>query len=139
MPVFLPGESHGQRSLVGRKESDTTEQLTLSLSFFRVKRLLKRIQKFKMESLVPHVGLMSSSNIRQPRGTKLPSEMKLAFEIFLLSSPSAGFPLFPGGHDEGCVCPGGGAEEQAWREAAQACSLDSGVSPQSRLCSAAAV
>ena len=33
-PVFLPGESHGQRHLVGygpwsRKESDTTEQLTL--------------------------------------------------------------------------------------------------------------
>ena len=32
-PVFLPGEFHGQRSLVGyspwdRKESDTTEQLT---------------------------------------------------------------------------------------------------------------
>ena len=32
--VLLPGESHGQRSLVGyspwvRKESDTTEQLTL--------------------------------------------------------------------------------------------------------------
>ena len=32
-PVFLPGESHGQRSLVryspwGRKESDMTEQLT---------------------------------------------------------------------------------------------------------------
>ena len=31
-PVFLPGESHGQRSLVGyspqgHKESDTTEQL----------------------------------------------------------------------------------------------------------------
>ena len=36
-PVFLPGEFHGQRSLVGssprgRKESDTTEQLLLSLS-----------------------------------------------------------------------------------------------------------
>ena len=35
-PVFLPGASHGQRSLVGyspcgRKESDTSEQLTLSL------------------------------------------------------------------------------------------------------------
>ena len=35
-PVFLPGESHGQRSLVGyspwgRKESDTTERLTLLL------------------------------------------------------------------------------------------------------------
>ena len=37
-PVFLSGECHGQRSLVGYipwgcKESDTTEQLTLSLSF----------------------------------------------------------------------------------------------------------
>ena len=36
-PVFLPGEFHGQRSLVGysprgHKESATTEQLTLSLS-----------------------------------------------------------------------------------------------------------
>ena len=36
-PVFLPGESHGQRSLVGYspwgcKDSDTTEGLTLSLS-----------------------------------------------------------------------------------------------------------
>ena len=37
-PVSLPGESHGQRSLVtyspwGHKESDTTEWLTLPLSF----------------------------------------------------------------------------------------------------------
>ena len=36
-PLLLPGEFHEQRSLVGyspwgRKESDTTEQLTLSLS-----------------------------------------------------------------------------------------------------------
>ena len=35
-PVFLPGESHGQRSLMGfsprgRKESDTTERLHLHL------------------------------------------------------------------------------------------------------------
>ena len=35
-PVFLPGESHGQRSLAsyspwGCKESDTTERLTLLL------------------------------------------------------------------------------------------------------------
>ena len=34
-PVFLPGKSHGQRSLAGyspwdRQESDTTEQLTLT-------------------------------------------------------------------------------------------------------------
>ena len=37
-PVFLPGKSHGQRSLAGYsswgcKESDMTEQLTLLLSF----------------------------------------------------------------------------------------------------------
>ena len=36
-PVFLPGEFHEQKSLVGYslwgcKESDTTEQLTLTLS-----------------------------------------------------------------------------------------------------------
>ena len=39
-PALLPGEFHGQRSLAGysprgRKELDTTEQLTLSLSSFR--------------------------------------------------------------------------------------------------------
>ena len=39
-PVFLPGKSHGQRSLAGyspwgRKELDTTGQLTLSLHFLR--------------------------------------------------------------------------------------------------------
>ena len=38
-PVFLPGESHGQRSLASyspwsRNESDTTERLTLTLSLF---------------------------------------------------------------------------------------------------------
>ena len=40
IPVFLPGKSHGQRSLVGyspwgHEESDMTEQLTLSLSLQR--------------------------------------------------------------------------------------------------------
>ena len=40
-PVFLPGEFHGQRSLVGNspwshKELDTTEQLTLSLRLRKV-------------------------------------------------------------------------------------------------------
>ena len=39
-PVFLPGESHGQKSWVGYSpwvhgESDTTERLTLSLFFDR--------------------------------------------------------------------------------------------------------
>ena len=40
-PVFLPGESHGQRSLVGysprgRKESDMTEQLHFHFTFKHV-------------------------------------------------------------------------------------------------------
>ena len=44
MPVFLPGESHGQRSLVGYspwgcKELDMTEWLTLSL-FFQENKIL---------------------------------------------------------------------------------------------------
>ena len=43
-PVFLPGEFHGQRSLVGcspwgHKESDTTEQLTLHLDFPRTREV----------------------------------------------------------------------------------------------------
>ena len=47
-PVFLPGESHGQRSLAGyspqgRKESDMTEQLMLSLSIQN-----KNIDKYNM-------------------------------------------------------------------------------------------
>ena len=42
-PVFLPGEFHGLRSLAGyspwgRKESDTTERLTLSLFFALFRR-----------------------------------------------------------------------------------------------------
>ena len=41
-PVFLPGKSHGQRSLAsyspwGHKESDTTEQPTHSSSFGKTK------------------------------------------------------------------------------------------------------
>ena len=45
-PVFLPGESHGQRNLAGyspwgRKESDTTEQLTyFTLSVTKKKYVL---------------------------------------------------------------------------------------------------
>ena len=52
-PVFLPGESHGQRSLAcynwwGRKESDITEQLTVSL--FK----LWLNQKFNPDFLAPN-------------------------------------------------------------------------------------
>ena len=40
-PLFLPGESHGQRRLVshspwGHKESDTTEQLMLQQTLFSI-------------------------------------------------------------------------------------------------------
>ena len=44
-PVFLPVESHGQRSLAGNspwghRELDTTERLTLALSFFTLQEAL---------------------------------------------------------------------------------------------------
>ena len=51
-PVFLPGESHGQRSLVGyhpwgRKESDVTEQLILSFVEGIVQRVLTGAHLFR--------------------------------------------------------------------------------------------
>ena len=50
-PVFLPGESHGQRSLAdyrlwGRKESETTEWLTLPLL---------RLEKLKVYSRMVYI------------------------------------------------------------------------------------
>ena len=50
-PVLLPGEFHGQRSLAGyspwdHKESDTTEQLTVSLSPLIIKGS-RRVQLVK--------------------------------------------------------------------------------------------
>ena len=48
--VILPGIFHGQRNLVGYslwgcKQSDTTEQMTLLLLFFRVSFLYKETQR----------------------------------------------------------------------------------------------
>ena len=45
-PVFLPGESHGQKSLVGyslwgHKESDTTERLILWVEWLRICRAVQ--------------------------------------------------------------------------------------------------
>ena len=56
-PVFLPGESHGQRSPVGyspwgRKESDRTEQLTLSLS--QAKHWTKCLQRNYKTAITLH-------------------------------------------------------------------------------------
>ena len=46
-PIFLPGEFHGQRSLVGyspwsHKESDTTERLTHTEHFWAASRRLQQ-------------------------------------------------------------------------------------------------
>ena len=58
-PVFLPGESHGRRSLVGyspwgRKESDTTERLHLTFTFHLEASpfTLKRAELFEINQMV---------------------------------------------------------------------------------------
>ena len=60
-PVFLPGKSHGQRSLVGyspwgRKESDTTEQLNNKKHVFRCLRIARTKQRNSMQviQVAPH-------------------------------------------------------------------------------------
>ena len=55
-PVSLPGEFHGQRSLAdcspwGRRESDKTEQLTLSLFFFFFFTLLRLLTATTLQVL----------------------------------------------------------------------------------------
>ena len=54
-PVFLPRESHGQKSLVGyspwdHTESDTTEWLTLSLSVFILGEGEKALLSWKVDT-----------------------------------------------------------------------------------------
>ena len=51
-PVFLPGESHGWKSLVGysprgRKESDTTERLNFQLSMLKKLKLKGSMKTYK--------------------------------------------------------------------------------------------
>ena len=72
-PVFSPGKSHGQRilmgySLWGLKESDTTEQLTLSLSPSIHPPMSKSIQTFLWK--------ITSPSILCPCG------LRLAWELF---------------------------------------------------------
>ena len=52
-PVFLPGDSHGQRSLAGyspwgHKESDTTEQLTHTCSPLSREFLVKEVHEHRL-------------------------------------------------------------------------------------------
>ena len=59
-PAFLPGKSHGQRSLVGysprgHKESDTTEQLHFQLHFHRYgceSRTIKKAECWRTNAFV---------------------------------------------------------------------------------------
>ena len=65
--VFLPGESHGQRSLVvyspwGHKESDTTEPLTLSLSHAKY---VVHSEPCTMNSRMHNTLLLNVSRIKQ--------------------------------------------------------------------------
>ena len=65
-PVFLPGEFHGQRSLVsyslwGQKESDMTEQLTLSLFFFLQDAPYSVLGALDENNFIPLIRMQSSS------------------------------------------------------------------------------
>ena len=60
-PVFLPGKSHGQGSLTGysprgRKESNTTERLTLSLWTRQISLKIASSPENKYQQVMPRVG-----------------------------------------------------------------------------------
>ena len=69
-PVFLPGESHGQRSLEGyspqgHKESDTTEQLTLGLQDLPEKKAQTSKQQVKYLGYIINPGSRQLSPYRK--------------------------------------------------------------------------
>ena len=69
-PVFLPGESHGQRSLAGyspwgHKESDTTEQLTLGLQDLPEKKAQTSKQQVKYLGYIINPGSRQLSPYRK--------------------------------------------------------------------------
>ena len=75
-PVFLPGKSYGQRSLAGygswnHKESDMTEQLTLSLLFSAGDRRedSQEIQQYHMDIDDKDGCLLSTPQITRRLGT----------------------------------------------------------------------
>ena len=80
-PVFLPGEFHGQRNLVdyspwGRKESDTTEWLIHTHTFFAFKKvkvkLLNRVRFFATPRTVAYQDPLSMGFSRQEYWSGLP-------------------------------------------------------------------
>ena len=73
-PVFLPGKSYGQRSLVGynpqgRKESDTTEQLH-SLTQSHTSKVMLRIIQARLHQSVNHEIPDVQAGFRKGRGTR---------------------------------------------------------------------
>ena len=91
-PVFLPEESHGQRSLMsyspwGCKESDTTEQLTLLLSSYKIPEFSswKRSLLWDLLSLSPVV-LGHVCSDRTHSSVKCQDFQTLAVIMYRLSS-----------------------------------------------------
>ena len=86
-PVFLPGESHGQRSLAGcspwgRKESDTTKQLTHAQTVARQAPLPMRFPRQEHWSGLP---VPSSGDLHDP-GVE-PTSSALAGRFFTTEPP----------------------------------------------------
>ena len=84
IPVFLPGEFHGQKSLVdystwGLKESDRIEQLTLSLLLLLLLSRFSRVRLFATPWTVAHQALLSMDFSRQDywSGVPYPSPVEL--------------------------------------------------------------
>ena len=104
-PAFLPGESHGQRSLAGYsswgcKESDTPERLALSLSMKRLPSA-RRVQVF-----IVYEARCSVSKPRQ-RWADTPCSRLGEEEAGADGSPQQQLPGHTAGREEGRARPGG--------------------------------
>ena len=87
-PEFLPGESHGQRSLVGYSprgciESDMTEQLTHTLKFTELVKGYKDLQSAQIESS-PQFGRYNHDRALVEKNKEVNILMRTKFEKFLL-------------------------------------------------------
>ena len=84
-PVFLPGEFHGQRSLAGyspwgHKESDMTEQLTLSLyTFSHPYMITGKRRALTIHTFVGKVVSLFFSML--PRFVSFPSKEQVSFNF----------------------------------------------------------
>ena len=92
-PVFLPGESNGQRRLAGCspwgcKESDTTEQLTLSLSATSYKAWLPIIVNTESRFTRPLSQASHVSLISEKMHTSIPLQWNHPVAIFWYLSSS---------------------------------------------------